>query len=173
MSVARRALAWIVAVCGVAAVACTARPIVTDTGYTGTWSRGNGVVYSVVAIDKRGDRYAFRWSKHSSQEDLDIRCGWDGRCEELFRGHRDATYEFSTRVDPVTHHLLVECDERRVAPEKLDLHYVDELVVEPGGKVLWSYTIERNGERFEGNARPMRSFEKVSDGFAGPPPGGR
>ncbi len=154
----------------IAAVSCTLRPRVSDTGYTGTWSRGNGAVYSVVAIARRGDGYLFRWTKASTQDDLAIRCNWGGHCEETYNGHRDATYDFSTRVDPRTGHLLVECTERRLNPEKRDIHYVDELVVEAGGRVLRSYTIERDGERLEGNVRPMRSFEKVSDGFAGEPP---
>jgi hypothetical protein len=155
--------------CLLTAVACSLRPQVSDTGYTGTWSRGNARNVSIVAIVKAGDRHLFRWSKHSFESAYDITCGWDGRCEEVLFGKKVATYDFSTRNDPTTGHLLVECNERRLEPLKNDSHYVDELVVEPGGKVLWSYTIERDGQKFSGMARPMRSFDKVADGTAVPP----
>jgi len=145
---------------------------VSDTGYTGTWSRGNDRNVSIVAIAKDGDRYLFRWSKRSYDGKFAIVCGWDGRCEETLSGKRIATYEFTTRVDPATGRLLVVYDERRIEPEKRDFHVVDELVVDPGGKVLWSYTVERGGEKYAGGARPMRSFDKVADAIAGVPPGG-
>lgn len=154
----------------VASLACTVRPKATDTGYAGTWSRGNGVTYSVVAIVKQGGGYLFRWSKRATGGDLEIRCDWGGRCEETFRGRLAATYDFKTRMDPSAGRLIVECLERRLEPEKRDIHYVDELVVEPGGKVLWSYTIERDGKKLEGMNRPMRSFNKVADAIAGVPP---
>jgi hypothetical protein len=153
----------------VISAACSVRPRVSDTGYTGTWSRGNDRNVSVVAIARTGDRYLFRWFKHSFDQRLDVSCGWDGRCEEKYDGKHMATYEFDTRVDPVTHRLMVECDERRLLPEKPNIHYIDELVVEPGGKVLWSYTVERDGKRYEGANRSMRSFEKVADAVAGVP----
>ena len=44
-----------------------------------------------------------------------------------------------------------------------------ELVVEPGGKILWSYTIQQNGQKFAGLGRPMRSFDKIADAIAGAP----
>jgi hypothetical protein len=151
------------------AAGCTLRPKVSDTGYTGTWSRGNDRNISLVAIAKSGDRYAFRWLKHAYEGMFDITCGWDGTCEEKLQGKTVATYRFRARPDPATGHLMVECDERRIEPEKQEFHYVDELVVEPGGKVLWSYTIQRDGQKYEASERPMRSFDKVADAVAGVP----
>ncbi len=163
-------LSWFaIIVCILSWPACSVRPKVSDTGYTGTWAKGNDRGVSIVAIARAGDRHLFRWSKHSYEHSLDVTCGWDGRCEEKLLGKLMATYEFSTRTDPATGRLLVECRERRLEPEKLDIHYVDELVVEPGGKLLWSYTNERDGQKFERDGRPTRSFEKVADAVAGVP----
>ncbi len=166
---------WIVlvALAVLSGPACRLKPKVSDTGYVGTWSRGNDRGVSTVAIARVGDAYRFRWWKRTFDPArglaLDVRCEWNGRCEERLFGELIATYEFSTRTDPATGRLLVECHERRVAPEKKDIHYVDELVVEPGGKVLWSYTDQTDGHRYVDSERPMRSFDKVADAVAGVP----
>jgi hypothetical protein len=168
--VLRRASAFGALVCILASLRCSARPKISDTGYTGTWSKGNDRVISIVAIAKVGERYLFRWTKRSYDGKLEIRCGWDGRCEERLNGRSMATYEFRTQVDPASGRLVVECDERRLEPEKLSLDYRDELVVEPGGKVLSSYTVERSGTVLSGDERPRRSFDKVADAVSGPLP---
>ena len=155
--------------CVLALLACTVRPRVTNTGYTGTWSGGNDRIVSMIAIAKSGDRYFFRWFKHSSDRAFDVDCGWDGQCEERLLGRRVATYDFAARLDPATGHLMVECHERRFIPQTLEIHFVDELVVEPGGRVLRSYTIERDGQRMQGLSRPVRSFVKIADAVAGVP----
>jgi hypothetical protein len=49
------------------------------------------------------------------------------------------------------------------------LHYVDELLVESGGKTLRSVTIERDGTIYEGGRGPQRTFTKVGDSVADPP----
>ncbi|MBZ5640763.1 MAG: hypothetical protein LAO51_18655 [Acidobacteriia bacterium] len=170
VDIVRRAPVLLTAFCILASLACTVRPKASDTGYLGTWSRGNDRNVSIVSIAKSGDRYFFRWRKTSYDGKFKVDCDWYGRCEERLNGEKMATYEFSPRLDPATGHLMIESTERRLLPEKVDTHYLDELVVEPGGKVLWSYTVERDGQKFTGSARPMRSLDKVADGVGGVPP---
>jgi hypothetical protein len=163
-------------VCLIAA-GCTRQLAVSDTGYTGTWSRGPAHAKSIVAIAKVGDEYRFRWTKITREPGglrrvkLEVRCGWDGTCTEWLEGKKIAEHSFRTWTDPKSGHLMVEWHERRLEPERRESRTVDELVVEPGGRVLWSYTIERDGQKFEGEARPKRFFHKVADAVADPPPG--
>lgn len=148
-------------------------PLVSDTGYEGTWSRGNMRGNSIVAIVRVGDEYRFRWSKRTyapgGEEKLVVACDWEGRCTETLNGKVLATYRFRTWVDDSTGRLHVEGVEDRVEPERFTNRFVDELVVEDGGRTLWRYTKERMGQSFEGVGRPMASFSKVSDGIADPP----
>jgi hypothetical protein len=138
-------------------------PPLSDTGYVGTWTRGSERSKSTIAIHKESDRYLFRWKVDTADGKWRVRCDWDGRCEEHVDGAKVAEYRFETRVDPASGHLLVECNGNVTKPKPLTVHYLDELVVEPGGRVLWSYTLQRGGQTFEGEARPRRSFDKVSD----------
>jgi hypothetical protein len=156
-------------VAGMAAVmSCSGNPAVSDTGLTGTWVRESNRTVSLIALTKLDDRYLFRWSKFGA-DDFRVRCDWDGRCEEWKGGRKFAEYRFSTRRDEISGRLLVECHETRLVPNRQERHFTDELVVEPGGQVLWSYTIERDGETFESGKGPQRSFTKVADSIADPP----
>ena len=148
---------------------CTGNPAVSDTGYLGTWSRGSDRLISVISIARVGDEYRFRWGKRSEDDRLVVTCGWDGACVELFDGNEVARYQFRAWHDPESGHLKVECTETRRAPTDFRQHFVDELVVSDGGTVLWSYTIERDGETFELKKGPRRSFRKVGDGVVDPP----
>ena len=148
---------------------CSGDPAVSDTGYTGTWVRKNDRTVSLIAIAKRDDQYLFRWKKYGRDYDFRVQCGWDGRCEEWRNGRKEAEYLFTTREDPTSGSLLVECHETRLVPKRVEQHFIDELKVEAGGKILWSYTIEREGQKFESGKGPQRSFTKVADSIADPP----
>ncbi len=157
----------------VAASGCTVRPKVSDTGYTGTWARGNDRVRSTISIVRHGDGYRFRWSKSSYDGKFAVRCGWDGACVETLNGVSVASHRFATALDRGTGTLKVSVVESRLVPEKLDLRYVDELTVEDGGKVLRSTTIERDGVVLDaGGGRPTRTFDKVADAVAVAAPAG-
>jgi hypothetical protein len=165
-----RVQAFRLLVAAMAAMAsCSGDPAVSDTGLTGTWVREGNRTVSLIALTKLDERYLFRWSKFGADDDFRVRCDWDGRCEEWKSGRKFAEYLFSTRTDPRSGRLLVECHETRLLPKLHEQHFIDELVVEPGGKVLWSYTIERDGETFESGKGPQRSFMKVADSIADPP----
>ncbi len=150
---------------------CSEALTLSDTGYTGTWSRGNERVKSIIAIARVGDEYRFRWSKASEDGKYAVRCDWDGRCEELLEGRKIAEHTFRTWTDPESRHMMIEAHEKRFQPDPIEIHYVDELVVEPDGRTLKSYTIERDGEKFEPGEGPNRTFTKVADAVASPPPG--
>lgn len=158
----------------VAASGCTVRPKVSDTGYTGTWARGNDRVRSTISITREGDGYRFRWSKSSYDGKFTVRCGWDGACEETLNGALVARHLLSTALDRETGALRVSVAESRLVPEKVEIRYVDELAVEEGGKVLRSTTIERGGVVLDaGGGRPTRTFDKVADAVAAPAGGPR
>jgi hypothetical protein len=139
------------------------KPAVSDTGYVGTWVRGNEMNRSTVYLARFGDAYRFRWRVDSKDGKWRVSCDWEGNCTEEVDHQRAATYRFETRIDPATGHLLLECRGEVLRPKRLSVYYQDELVVAPGGRVLWSFTNVRGDERFEGDARPRRSFDKVSD----------
>ncbi len=166
MSASRRAA---VAVAAILVVACTVRPKVGDTGYQGTWGRGNERVRSTLALFRQGDRWLVRVGVVSDDRNWTIRCGWDGRCEERVGGLKVYDHRFSASLDPATGHLRVECVAKAVAPGREDVHYVDELVVEPGGKRLVALTVERDGRPLPPEGRPRREYEKIADGVADPP----
>jgi hypothetical protein len=138
-------------------------PKVSDTGYVGTWARGSTYNTSTIAIHHGKDGYRFRWKVDSADGRWRVRCNWDGRCEEHVDGAKAAEYVFVTRQDPATGHLLVECTGKVSRPKPAEIHYLDELVVSPDGKELWSYSLERGGQRFQGDARPKRAFRKVAN----------
>jgi hypothetical protein len=149
---------------------CSGDPTLSETGYTGTWVQKSSRVVSLIAITKSDGGYRFRCNKLWTDDDFRVRCDWDGRCEEWFRGRKQADYLFTTRTDELSGRLLVECHETRLVPEKREHHYIDELSVEAGGRILRSYTIERNGVAYESGKGPQRSYTKVSDSIADPPP---
>ena len=148
-------------------------PMISDTGYEGTWSRGNARGNSIVAIHRQGDRYLFRWTKVTygpgGERKLDVHCDWDGRCTEVLNGETLATYAFRTWTDEATGRLMVEGIEERLSPERFTNRFVDELVLEDEGRTLRRYTLERMGQTFSGVGRPMATFEKVANGIADPP----
>ena len=149
--------------------ACGVPPIRSDTGYLGTWSRGNTRSISIVAITRVDGRWLFRWTKRSYDGKYSILCDWDGHCEEKLNGQLVATYAIATRYDDATGRLLTDTVEDRRIPEKQTFRYTDVMEVQDAGQTLWNYTVERDGRRFEGSERPRRSFAKVADGIAEPP----
>jgi hypothetical protein len=154
-----------------ALAACGLPPMLSDTGYRGTWSRGNDRNVSIVAITEVDGRPRFRWTKRSFDGKFTVLCDWDGHCEERLNGVLDAAYTITARYDPATGKLYTDTVEDRVVPEKQTFRYTDVMEVTDGGLTLWNYTTERNGQHYEGNARPMRSFSKVANGVADPPRG--
>ena len=150
---------------------CGLPPMISDTGYRGTWSRGNDRNASIVAISEVNGRWFFRWTKRSFDRKFTVLCDWDGRCEERLNGELVATYAITTRFDASSGTLLTDTVEERMIPNKMTLRYTDVMEVKDNGRTLWNYTTERDGQRFDGAARPMRSFTKVANSVADPPRG--
>jgi len=148
---------------------CGGEPVVSDTGYVGTWTRGSERSRSTIAIVPDGDGYRFRVKMTTDNASRETSCDWEGLCIEKTNGKPVREHRFRTRVDPASGHLVVACESRRFDADEPDLHYVDELVVDPGGRTLQSYTIERDGVEIEARARPKRTFKKISDEVASPP----
>ena len=142
-------------------------PTRSDTGYRGTWSRGNARNISIVAITDVGGTWRFRWTKRSYDGKFTVTCTWDGACEERLNGDLTATYRIGARFEEGK--LYTDTLEERLVPERLTFRYTDVMEVKDGGLTLWNYTIERDGKALTGEARPMRSFSKVSDSISDPP----
>jgi hypothetical protein len=155
--------------CALVAISGCGKPVVTDTGYTGTWSRGSERLSSTLSIVRDGDGYLFRLALASDGGGRLVECDWEGRCEEIMGEEKTGEYRFTTRVHPETGHLIVEYVYRSELPGVADSSYVDELVLEPGGLALKIYTLERDGEPIPVQARPTRKFQKVADKVAMPP----
>jgi hypothetical protein len=153
----------------VGSMACGAHPRVSDTGYVGTWQRGDERARSTIAIVKQGSRYLFRWSQTSADNRWSVRCGWEGKCEEVIDGEKVADYNFRTWIDETTGRLVVECSGRVIKPKDMIVHDVDHLEVEPGGTSLGCHTVERNGQHFAVDGGPARWFKKISDSVVDPP----
>jgi len=149
--------------------ACDLPPMLSDTGYRGTWSRGNTRNISIVAITEVGGRWFFRWTKRSYDGKLTILCNWEGRCEEHLGDKLVAVYTMTTRYDAATGKLYTDTVEARDIPDKQTFRYTDVMEVENAGHTLWNFTIDRDGKHYEGNERPMRSFNKISNSVADPP----
>lgn len=143
--------------------------MITDTGYRGTWSRGNDRNISIVAITEVDGHWMFRWTKRSFDGRFTILCDWEGRCEERLNGTLVATYAILTRFDAQLGVLSTETLEQRVVPEPRTFRYTDVMEVKDGGRTLWNYTSDRDGQHYEGTSRPMRSFDKIANSVADPP----
>jgi hypothetical protein len=152
------------------AAACPGKPLVSDTGYAGTWGHGNDRIRSTLSVVRDGSGFRARIAVRSSDGTYALRSGWDGRGEAVQDGVKTYDLVFRTFVDPRTARLWVECTGTPLMPSRAPIHDVDELVVEPGGLALSAYTIERGDQRFEGEARPRREFAKRSDEVKDAPP---
>jgi len=150
---------------------CGLPPMISDTGYRGTWSRGNDRNVSIVAITEANGRWFFRWTKRSFDGKFSILCNWEGRCEEKLNEELLATYVITTRYDAAAGTLTTDTIEQRTVPDAQTFRYTDVMQVKDGGRTLWNYTIERDGQRYEGAARPQRSFSKVANSVSEPPRG--
>lgn len=154
-----------------ALAACERAPKISDTGYVGTWARGNPQATSTIAIVKEGEAYRFRWNVTSADDKWKVRCDWEGNCEEFMGEERVATYKFDCWFDEAKNRLMVKFT--RAGTEKSpDSHTdIDELELEPGkaGTVLWSHTIQRDDTHFKPGEGPTRYFNKVSDEVSSPP----
>ena len=163
----RRNAALLLALCALAA--CGLPPMISDTGYRGTWRRGNDLNVSIVAITESSGTWYFRWSRRSSDGKYNVVCDWDGSCDEWLDGKRVATYTVTTRFDPASGLLSTDTVEERLDPRKETRRYSDVMEVKDGGLTLWNYTTDRDGQHFEGTGRPMRSFTKIANSVASPP----
>ena len=162
--------AWALGIAALAATACGPEPLTHDTGYRGTWSRSGDRNVSIVALTDMDGSWRFRWTKRNFDGKYTILCDWDGRCEERLNGELQAIYAIATRFDAATGKLYTETLETRLAPEASTFHYIDVMELADEGRTLWNYTVERDGRTYEGAHRPKRSFRKVSDAVADPPP---
>ncbi len=156
-----------VALAAAALVACA--PEVSDTGYAGTWSRGNEIVRSTLAIVESGSGYLVRWTLTSTDGGREVRCDWDGRCEQFSGGELSAEFQLAPTVDPGSGNLFIEGRGTLYTPEgEQEFHFRDELFVRPGHRLV-ARTREEQGTVYDGRRGPKRTFRKVADTVEDPP----
>jgi hypothetical protein len=148
-----------------AALAAACAPEITDTGYVGTWTRGNERVRSTLLIDRGGADagYRVRLELSSADGEREVRCEWDGRCVESAGGKEVARFVLRPSLDAASGRLRVEGTGEYLGELARPIQFLDEMVVKDHGRRLVSSTLVQEGREFEPNKRPRRFFEKVSD----------
>lgn len=149
------------------ATACSGgAEIVSDTGFVGTWGRGNDRAKTRFSIAEVDDGYRFHWRADSADGTWKVRCDWKGVCFEYFDEMK--TTEFRFRIWEGDDGIVrVECRGRYLESGR-ETHYIDELVLADEGRTLEAWTVERDGQTFEGDRRPLRRYAKIADAI---PPG--
>jgi len=145
--------------------------VISDTGYQGTWQRGNERVKSTIAIVEVDGEHLFRWNITSADGKWNVKCSWEGVCEEFVDGEKTSDYAFRAWMDDESGYLRVECNGQVHRPSSLEIHYIDELIPRKQGLVLRSHTIEDTEGTYEVGSGPRRDFTKISDHVAEPPGG--
>ncbi len=168
MTPARR-LARRAAAAAALAAACACAERVGDTGYVGTWSLGNERVRSTLSIAGTGGEHKARLGLRTADGKREVRCAWDGSCEEIVEGVRTGVWKIALRPDPGTGRLRLETEIREAGAGGEGRRTIDELVVVPGGLAIEAWTVERNGQTFRGDGRPKRVYRKISDRVEDPP----
>ena len=148
---------------------CNLPPMISDTGCRGTWRRNAGPIELIAAITEVEGRWYFRWTRISRDGSQKVTCAWNGPCEERLNGKIAATYAITTRFDDARHALAIDTIEERVYPSKKTVRSSEILEVTDSGRTLLIFTTDRDGQHFEGGARPRRAFSKVADSVADPP----
>lgn len=146
---------------------------VSDTGYEGTWERGNERIYSRLSFVKLDDGYHVRYEKRSADGRIRVECGWDGRCEEFVDGERTSSYSFRVWIDEESKLLRLECRGQVEKPTATEIHYVDQLEVQKQGLLLRAFTLEDNNGTYAYKAGPSFKLDKISDDVPNRPAGWR
>ncbi len=153
-----------------ATLACDVHEPVSNTGYTGTWERGNERMRSRLAIVEWNGQYLVRKNLNSADGRHKVRCDWSGHCEEFVDGGKTSEYTFRTWVDPKSKRLWIECHGTITNPTPLELHYVDELLLKDDGLRIRARTLEEQGRKHT-KGLPKRDYRKISNSVSDPPPG--
>ena len=136
--------------------------------YVGVWEQRGARAVSQIAIAHDGEKYRFRWTKNTDDNNYTVRCNWDGDCEEYDHGKLNVRYKFDIWVDEVSGNVVVECRGEGVQTD-ITVQYKDELVVDEGGELLWAYALEVNGKQPDPDNRPKRKYTRVSVEIEDPP----
>jgi len=145
----------------------------TDTGYEGTWGRGNDRVSTRISIAKVDGEYKYRVGLISDDGKRVIRCDWDGKCNEFIDGEKTSEYQHTTSFDDATQHLVVECVGKVHYPTAASIHDIDELVVKGKGLKLRRKALRRGDKTYKQGdyPRPYINYTKISDQIVDPPAG--
>ena len=165
---ARIAAAVLLAVCVAAVTGCGTAPP-TNTGFDGSWGKETAALEIAMYIWHDGDAYRFRMLRQSTDGTGRITCDWDGNCEEFLNDRKTSDLKFRIEESATGESLLLHCDGRVFYPDELEISYIHELKLSEDGLQLFSYTVESQGVRFEGDRRGMRTMVKISDAVPDPP----
>lgn len=157
----KRRLATVLAA---AALACGCGPRVSDTGWVGTWGRGeDGRTLSTISIwEDEGGALRFAVARTSADGSARLACDRDGRCLE-YAG--DAPYyEYRYEVVEAGADALVVASAGRPLEggRGQPIAMVERFELEPGGLALRRYRVSVNDRALPRSEHHVR-FEKLSD----------
>ena len=139
----------------------------------GTWCRANDRLTSILAFFRTGDTLAFRWLRKAADGRRRVDCDWDGSCAEVLDGRKVGEYRCSVLPGSTETRASVKCDGWLDEGQRLDMSWTDDFEL-VSAEELRCRTREANGLTYVGDARPLRTFTKVSRSVADPPrPGSR
>lgn len=146
---------------------------VSDTGYVGSWMRGNDSSKSLVMIVHDGERFRFRWLARSSDGAWRVDCDWDGNCEEFADDVKVADHVLRVREESPDGRLIVEKTSIPAGDDAEAVTYVDEWVLADDGLSMRYLALRRADEVYDAasTARPRGRLSKISDRVADAPSG--
>lgn len=153
----------------VALAACGGSAAPSNTGFKGTWTKETSSLEVAIYIWHDGRDYRFRMMRASKDGTGKITCDWDGNCEEFLNDRKTSDLRFRLEDTGVPGSLLLHCDGLVRYPGKQEIHYIHELNLSEDGLTLLSYTVESQGVRYQGDARGLRTLQKMSDAVPDPP----
>ncbi|MBD3869168.1 MAG: hypothetical protein IFK94_13680 [Acidobacteria bacterium] len=140
-----------------------------NTGFNGSWAKETNSLEVAMYIWHDGQEYCFRMLRESKDGTGRIDCDWDGKCVEFLDDRKTSEYQFRLEETGKAGSLLLHCTGRVTYPSELEISYTHELNLSEDGLTLKSYTVESQGIRYEGDARGMRTLDKISDEVPDPP----
>ena len=135
----------------------------------GTWTRGNDRLTMILAFFQSENGLRFRWVRRAADGKRNTECDWDGTCVETVKGKKVGEYHCTLDPSSTADNASVSCRGWVEDGRRTDMTWTDDFVMDADGQSLRCYSEEMDGQHFEGNARPLRVFKKISRSVAYPP----
>ena len=167
----RRVVRLAIALSLTVAAACGSGAPPAPPSLLGTWTRQNERLNSILAFFRAGDTISFRWLRQAADGRRRVECGWDGSCVEILDGRKVGEYRCSLLPGATETRASARCEGWLDEGHRVDMSWTDDFEL-VSAEELRCWTREANGQSYAGNARPLRTFTKVSRSVADPPKAG-